>query len=42
MTDAIADIAARRPIRDDETGRYAVLYPAITEAARRAGATPSG
>jgi hypothetical protein len=38
MTDAIAAIAARRPARADETGRYAVLYPAITEAARRADA----
>jgi hypothetical protein len=42
MTDAIADIAVRRPVRADETGRYAVLYPAITEAARRAGADAVG
>src|ERR1700733_8350922 len=36
MTDAVADIAVRRPVRADETGRHAVLYPAIAEAARRA------
>jgi hypothetical protein len=42
MTDSIAAIAARRPVRADETGRYAVLYPAITEAARRAGADAVG
>ncbi len=42
MTDAIAAIAVRRPTLDDETGRYAVLYPAITEAARRAGAKAVG
>ena len=42
MTDSVADIAARRPVRADETGRYAVLYPAITEAARRAGADALG
>ena len=38
MTDAVADIAVRRPVRADETGRHAVLYPAIAEAARRTGA----
>jgi hypothetical protein len=42
MTDAVADIAVRRPVRADQTGRYAVLYPAIAEAARRAGATAVG
>ena len=42
MTDAIAAIAVRRPTLNDETGRYAVLYPAITEAARRAGAMTVG
>ena len=42
MTDAIAAIAVRRPARADETGRYAVLYPAIAEAARRAGADAVG
>jgi hypothetical protein len=42
MTDAIAAIAARRPVRADETGRYAVLHPAITEAARRADAHAVG
>ena len=42
MTDAVADIALRRPVRADETGRHAVLYPAIAEAARRAGAKAVG
>jgi hypothetical protein len=42
MTGAVADIAVRRPVRADETGRHAVLYPAIAEAARRAGATTVG
>jgi hypothetical protein len=32
----------RRPLRSDQTGRYAVLYPAIAEAARRAGANAVG
>jgi hypothetical protein len=42
MTDAVADIAVRRSVAADETGRYAVLYPAIAEAARRAGADAVG
>jgi hypothetical protein len=42
MTDPVAAIAGRRPVRPDETGRYAVLYPAIAEAARRAGADAVG
>jgi hypothetical protein len=42
MTDAISAIAVRRPTLNDETGRYAVLYPTITEAARRAGADAVG
>jgi hypothetical protein len=42
MTDAVADIAVRRPVRADETGRHAVLYPAIAEAARRTGANAVG
>jgi hypothetical protein len=42
MTGAVADIAVRRPVRADETGRCAVLYPAIAEAARRAGAKAVG
>jgi hypothetical protein len=42
MTDAVTDIAVRRPVRADETGRCAVLYPAIAEAARRAGAKAVG
>jgi hypothetical protein len=42
MTDSVVAIAARRPTRADETGRCAVLYPAIAEAARRAGANAVG
>src|ERR1700677_4061281 len=42
MTDAVADIAVRRTARADETGRYAVLYPALAEAALRAGAKTLG
>ena len=34
--------AGRRKMRADETGRCAVLYPAIAEAARRAGADAVG
>src|SRR3984885_9578231 len=42
MTDSVVDIAARRQTRASETGRCAVLYPAIAEAARRAGAHAVG
>jgi hypothetical protein len=42
MTDSVAAIAGRRKARTDETGRCAVLYPAIAEAARRAGADAVG
>jgi hypothetical protein len=42
MTDAVVAIAVRRQPRTDETGRCAVLYPAIAEAARRAGANAVG
>jgi hypothetical protein len=35
-------LAARRPTLPDETGHGAVLYPAIAEAARRAGADAVG
>jgi hypothetical protein len=42
MTDSVVAIAVRRPVRVDETGRCAVLYPAITEAARRVGADAVG
>src|SRR3954447_12645653 len=38
MTDAVVAIAVRRQTRTNETGRGAVLYPAIAEAARRVGA----
>jgi hypothetical protein len=42
MTDAVVAMAARRPATTDETGRYAVLYPAIAEAARRVDADAVG
>jgi hypothetical protein len=42
MTDAVVAIAARRETRINETGRCAVLYPAVAEAARRAGADAVG
>ncbi|MFJ6671286.1 DUF2332 domain-containing protein [Actinosynnema sp. NPDC091369] len=42
LTDPVVDIAVRRPPRPDETGRAAVLYPLIAEAARRVGATSVG
>jgi hypothetical protein len=42
MTDSVVAIAVRWPRRADETGRCGVLYPAIAEAARRAGAKTAG
>ena len=42
MTDSVVAIAVRRPTRADETGRCAVLYPAIAEAAHRVGANAIG
>ena len=42
MTDSVVAIAVRRRTRADETGRCAVLYPAIAEAARRLGANAVG
>jgi len=42
MTDAVVAVAVRRPPRTDETGRCAVLYPAIAEAAHRVGASAIG
>jgi hypothetical protein len=42
MTDAVVAIAVRRKTRTNETGRCAVLYPAIAEAARRVGANAVG
>src|SRR5262249_30648926 len=42
MTDSVVAIAMRRQTRPNETGRCAVLYPAIAEAARRAGANAVG
>src|SRR6516162_7465148 len=42
MTDSVVAVVARRRTRPNETGRCAVLYPAIAEAARRAGADAVG
>jgi hypothetical protein len=42
MTDEVAAIATRRQTKTNETGYYAVLYPAIAEAARRVGANAVG
>lgn len=42
MTGAVVDLAVRRQPRTNETGRYAVLYPAIAEAAHRVGASAVG
>jgi hypothetical protein len=42
MTESVVAIAVRRAIHSNETGRCAVLYPAIAEAAHRAGANAIG
>jgi hypothetical protein len=42
MTDTVAAIAARRRTQSFETGRCAVLYPVIAEAAHRVGANTVG
>jgi hypothetical protein len=42
MTDSVVAIASRRQTVTNESGRCAVLYPAIAEAARRAGAHAIG
>lgn len=42
MSEAVVAMAVRRSVRADETGRCAVLYPAIAEAAYRVGATAVG
>jgi len=42
MTDSVVAVAVRRPVRANETGRCAVLYPAVAEAARRVGAEAVG
>ena len=42
LTDDILAIAARRRTRTSDTARCAVLYPAVAEAARRAGADAIG
>ncbi|HEY3506304.1 MAG TPA: DUF2332 domain-containing protein [Actinocatenispora sp.] len=41
-TDEVVALAVRRPVRADETGRCTVLYPAVAEAAHRAGADAVG
>lgn len=42
MTDSVVAIAVRRSVRTGETGRCAVLYPLIAEAAHRVGAKAVG
>lgn len=42
MPESVAGTAARRKPLSNETGRYAILYPAIGEAAHRAGAQAVG
>ncbi len=42
MTESVVAIAVRRQMKTNETGRGAVLYPAIAEAARRVGANAIG
>lgn len=42
MTDTVVELAVRRLPRSDETGRGAVLYPAVAEAACRTGAQAVG
>ncbi|MBV9001695.1 MAG: DUF2332 domain-containing protein, partial [Solirubrobacterales bacterium] len=42
MTDSVVAVAVRRRTRSNESGRCAVLYPAISEAARRVGANAVG
>jgi hypothetical protein len=42
MTDSVVAVAVRRPPQTVETGRCAVLYPAVAEAARRVGAASVG
>jgi hypothetical protein len=42
MTDSVLAVAARHQARSNETGHCAVLYPAIAEAALRAGAKAVG
>lgn len=42
MTDSVVATAVRRPMPTDLTGRCAVLYPALAEAARRVGANAIG
>jgi hypothetical protein len=42
MTDSVVAIAMRRPPQTYESGRCAVLYPAIADAARRASANAIG
>ncbi|HLV57682.1 MAG TPA: DUF2332 domain-containing protein [Natronosporangium sp.] len=42
MTDSVRATAVRRKVRADQSGHHAVLYPAVAEAAHRAGADAVG
>ncbi len=42
MTESVVSVAVRRRTRTNETGHGAVLYPAVAEAAHRAGADAVG
>jgi hypothetical protein len=42
MTDAVVAIAVRRRTTANQTGHYAVLYPAVAEATHRVGASAVG
>lgn len=42
MTDSVVAVAARRQVPTEETGRCAVLYPALAEVAHRVGANAVG
>ena len=42
QTDSVVAITGRWPLRSDESGRAVVLYPAVAEVARRAGANAIG
>jgi len=42
LTDSVVSVAVRRKTRTNETGRHAVLSPAIAEAARRVSADAVG
>ncbi|MGW7679880.1 DUF2332 domain-containing protein [Kribbella sp. NPDC054772] len=42
MRDSVVSLAESRTVRSNESGRYAVLYPAIAEVAQRVGADAIG